>query len=518
MRVLGAVTGLIALATLLPLGFLAVRAFSDLTLTWEIIWRFRTLEIIGETLLLVVAVTALAAILGVALAWVTVRVKLPFGRAVSAALVLPLLFPSFVMAMVMIEIYGTGGVLEGWFNALFGVNQRFAIHGFGGALFVLVMLTYPYFYVTARATMLRLDYQLENVAQSAGHGVWGTFRRSVLPFLKSGLLFSGVLVALYTLSDFGVVALLRQTTFTTVIYQQLESSVNLSLTAGLSVLLTVLAATIAFAAGVFGDGRVQYRVSPAAARPPTLFGGRFAVWGGTIFCLFVILVALAAPFTVLIGWLVGNIDGASFMALTGSMLGTLAAFAAGTALTVVAAYPIAAYVATSNGFVARMLTALFQIGYGVPSIVIALAIVLVGIHLVPVLYQSLIGMAIAYAIVFLPVAIGFLVTAIRQTDPRFVEAARSLGSSRRRIFFNIRLPLLAQGFFGAIVMVGVLIMKELPIALLLSPIGFKTLATSIWSSAEESFFSQAALAAIFLVLISLPFVYLFVRRGRQHIV
>jgi len=45
-------------------------------------------------------------------------------------------------------------------------------------------------------------------------------------------------------------------------------------------------------------------------------------------------------------------------------------------------------------------------------------------------------------------------------------------------------------------------MKELPATLLLSPTGFETLATRIWSAATEGFFTRAAPPALLLLLIS----------------
>ena len=45
-------------------------------------------------------------------------------------------------------------------------------------------------------------------------------------------------------------------------------------------------------------------------------------------------------------------------------------------------------------------------------------------------------------------------------------------------------------------------MKELPATLLLGPIGFKTLATSVWGASEAAFFAKAALPALLLVLLS----------------
>jgi iron(III) transport system permease protein len=55
-------------------------------------------------------------------------------------------------------------------------------------------------------------------------------------------------------------------------------------------------------------------------------------------------------------------------------------------------------------------------------------------------------------------------------------------------------------------------MKELPATLILSPIGFQTLATSIWSAASEAFFAQAAAPALLLILTSsVPLAFLLLR-------
>jgi iron(III) transport system permease protein len=63
--------------------------------------------------------------------------------------------------------------------------------------------------------------------------------------------------------------------------------------------------------------------------------------------------------------------------------------------------------------------------------------------------------------------------------------------------------------------VFLLTMKELPATLILSPIGFETLASSIWGAASEAFFARAAAPALFLILASsLPLALLTVREQR----
>jgi iron(III) transport system permease protein len=46
------------------------------------------------------------------------------------------------------------------------------------------------------------------------------------------------------------------------------------------------------------------------------------------------------------------------------------------------------------------------------------------------------------------------------------------------------------------------VIKELPITLILSPTGFDTLATQIWSATAEAFYARAAAPALMLLVVS----------------
>jgi iron(III) transport system permease protein len=55
-------------------------------------------------------------------------------------------------------------------------------------------------------------------------------------------------------------------------------------------------------------------------------------------------------------------------------------------------------------------------------------------------------------------------------------------------------------------------MKELPATLILAPIGFKTLASGLWSAVSEAFFAKAAAPALLLILVSsLPMAILIIK-------
>jgi iron(III) transport system permease protein len=77
-----------------------------------------------------------------------------------------------------------------------------------------------------------------------------------------------------------------------------------------------------------------------------------------------------------------------------------------------------------------------------------------------------------------------------------------LGAARVRRFRTLEVPLMLPGLAAGAGLVLLSTMKELPATLLLAPIGFGTLATRVWSSAEEGFLAEAGLLGLVLVAVS----------------
>ena len=100
-----------------------------------------------------------------------------------------------------------------------------------------------------------------------------------------------------------------------------------------------------------------------------------------------------------------------------------------------------------------------------------------------------------------------------QISPRTVEAARSLGEPPLGVMRTITLPLLRPGLMAGAAIVFLSALKELPLTLLLAPVGFGTLATELWDAAREGFYAQAAMPAMLLLVVSFVSVGLLVRRG-----
>jgi iron(III) transport system permease protein len=184
-------------------------------------------------------------------------------------------------------------------------------------------------------------------------------------------------------------------------------------------------------------------------------------------------------------------------------------------VSIAAALPIAIMSVRYAGRVSGLLERVTYIGFALPGIVIALALVFFGAQYATPLYQTLVMLVFAYVVLFLPAALGAVRASLLQVSPRVEEAARSLGRSPLGAFTSVTLPAARPGIVAGASLVFLLTMKELPATLILSPTGFTTLSTSVWSFTSEAFFARAAMPALLLIILSgVPLALLMFRERR----
>lgn len=507
----------VAMLMLLPPIYLAIRAFGGDADLVELLATARTLAILGRTLLLIALVTALSVALAIPLAWLTERTDLPARGLLAVLTTLPLVIPSYVFALVVVVALGPRGMLQGWLEPL-GVDRLPEIFGLPGATVALVLLSYPYVLLPVRAALARMDPGLEEAARGLGRSGVAIFLTVTLPLLRPAIVAGALLVALYTLSDFGAVSLLRYQTFTWSIFIQYESAFDRTLAAGLSLVLVSLALGL-LAVEVFTRGSGAYhRAAPGAARRVTLTRlGRWR-WPAAAFVWSVVAVALAAPLAILAYWVVRGVTGSEPLDIlwsAGRNSLYVSGLAAGAAA--LAAVPVTMLSIRYPGLLGAAIERLTFVGFALPGIAVALAFVFFTSAYATPLYQSTLVLILAYLVLFLPAAVGATQASLRQVNPRLEEAARGLGSTPLQAFTSVTLPLLWRGVAAGAALVFLLAMKELPATLILSPIGFKTLATAIWSASEEAFFARAAAPALLLVLLaSVPLALMEMRRTRPQ--
>lgn len=506
----------VALVLALPLVYLVIRTVGAGDDAWALLFRWRTVMILLRTVALVVTVTAASVAIAVPVAWLTVRSNLPWPRFWSVVAALPLVIPSFVAGLVVQVALGPRGMLQQALEPIFGVTELPPIYGFPGAALTLTLLSYPYVLLPAQSSLRRQDPSFEDASRSLGHGRRATFRRITLPLLGPAVGAGSLLVALYTLTDFGAVSLLRYETFTWAIFVQFESAFNRGLAAALSLVLVGFAAVI-LAAEALARGRARFHgVGPGATGDPARVPlGRWMIpaFG---FMTALATLALVGPMGVLGYWVVrGVAAGETLVGVGDLVLNSLLVAALAAVAAAAASLPVAALVVRYPSRFAWAIERATYTGFALPGIVVAIALVFFAVNLARPLYQTLPLLILAYVVLFFPAMLAAVRSALAQVRPSLEDAARTLGRSPIATLLQVTLPLIWPGIAAGIGLVFLLTMKELPATLILGPIGFRTLATATWSAASEAFFARAAMSALVIVLVSgVPLLLLRLHMGR----
>jgi iron(III) transport system permease protein len=490
----------IALLALLPLAYLVIRAVGAEASAAAFLLRPRTAGIVLGTVGLAMLVGMGTIAIGVPIAWLTTRTDLPGRRLWAVLTAIPMAIPSYVVGFAFLAFFGPRGTLQGILAPL-GVDRLPSIGGLFGAALVLTLVSFPYVALATRAAILRTDPAVEESARLLGDRRMTVFRRVTLPVLVPAIAAGALLAVLYALSDFGAVSLLQFDSLSRAIYLQYGASFDRSLAAILALVLVVITFVL-----TWGETRLRTRAGAYASharRPPTVVAlGRWR-WPAIAFLTVVVGLALIVPVGTVAWWLVrGLAQGEPLrlvadVAVDSFVVGGISAVAA-VGLALVVALLSARYRSRVSSFVGSAVFA----GYALPGIVVALAMVFLATRTLPFAYQTLGLLVAVYAVRFMPQAVGGLRAGLGQAGRGIEEAGRTLGDGPVGAFARLTLPALRPAFVAGGALVFLTVIKELPLALLLAPIGFDTLATEIWDAASSGFYARAAGPAALLLAIS----------------
>ncbi len=519
---------LFACLVLLVPAYLLLRTGTAWREAIETIARPSTLKVIGNTALLAFSVPLGAAVLAVPLAWLTTRTNLPGRRGWSVLHALPLVIPSYVYAFLFLSFLSPKGFLQQFLGRLAGIERLPSVYGFGGAFVALTLISYPFIFLTVSAALRQMDMTLLEVAQTNGASKRQIGRYVLLPYLWPSIMAGALLVALYCLRDFGAVTLLQFSTFTRVIYNrylgfQLDEAATMA-----AVLVLMTAVVMLFESRLRHDKEEAPMEMSDHAHSKLVNLGRWR-WPALLFSGLVSFMSLIMPVALLGYWILRGVQqmsplgGASVMQQNSILLSelleparssfTLALVTA--VLAVLLALPIAILSVRHKGRLTGFLERLSYSSYALPGIVVALAFVFAGIHYARPLYQTIPLLLAAYMVLFVPLAIAAERSALSRIPRELEEVGYSLGGSRFDILRYVTLPLMRPGLIAGGALVFLTVMKELPAALLLSPLGYRTLPMLIWSNISEAFFVRAAMPTLLLLLLSsVPLAWVSLREDR----
>lgn len=482
----------------LPLYYLALRAFeADLQSVLDLLLRPRTATLLLNTAGLTAGVLVISTLIALPLAWLVSCTDLPGRRIINLLAVLPLAVPGYVMAYALIGLSGN----HGFMNQIFGFTVP-RPQGAWGAITALSLYCFPYLYLNLRAGFAGLDRSLEESARSLRYNRRQAFMAVTLPHLMPSMMAGWLVIGLYTIGDFGAVALMRFEAFSFVIYQQYSAAFDRVYAAWLALILIAIALVFVWLESRLREGRHYARTGSGITAPERIRLGRLARVLGWGFSGLVALASIGLPLAVLAFWLARAGFGSALPDLLPSFLQSLSAAVPAAVLAAAMALPVAILAVRYPSPLSTLINRLAFIGYAVPALAFALAFVFFALQGARSLYQTQFLLIMVYALAFLALALGPIRSALYHTRPSMEEASRALGHGPVSTFLNVTLPSIRPGVIGGMVLVFVITMKELPIAFLLAPTGFRPLAITMFSRTSEGMLLDAAPYATAIVIFS----------------
>ncbi|MGB4776890.1 ATP-binding cassette domain-containing protein [Microbacterium sp.] len=436
--------------------------------------RERTLVLTTTSLALSITVSIVCLALGVPAGWALARIRLPMAGLWPVLAALPLAIPSYLMAFA-------------WVSTWPGLS------GFWPLAAIMILACTPYVTLPVAAAFRLADRRPADAARTLGRSPLGAFRAATLPQIAPAALAGALLAALYTLSDFGSPSLLRVQTLTWAVYSAFEGGLNRTLAAATALVLVALSLTLVLIERTV-RGHARRGGHPAAAIAPAPRIAEPVTRSVTMSGLMVLAaVSLGIPAIALLRrGLESRPTELDWARLLESTWTTLTLSLGGALLAVAIGLPVATLAARYWSRLIAVLESVVYLGNGIPGLVVGLSLVFFTLNVLPDLYQSALALCLAYAVIFLPKAVGSARSAIEQVPASLEDISHNLGRSTATTWATVTARLSAPGIATGGFLVAVTAMKELPATLMLLPIGANTLATELWRHTTMTAYAAAA--------------------------
>ena len=558
-------TVIIAIAMALPLFAILSGSFSDTREVWQHLIQTVLGEYIGNSLMLMLGVGLGVAIVGTGTAWLVTMCEFPGRGLFQWALLLPLSAPSYLLAYTYTDLLDFSGPVQSSLRSFFqwktAQDYWFPnLRSVPGAIFMFVLVLYPYVYLLARSAFLNQSTVTLEASRSLGCTPWQGFTKVALPLARPAIAAGISLALMETLNDYGTVEYFSVPTFTIGIFRTWFGQGERLAASQLALLLLTFIAILVILERQSRDRQRYYQNSQRAAIASRYSLSIWKSFGALLACALPIVLGFAVPVSVLVSLLptpskAGNSSGTSpsgdgdygiartgdFMANSGAAnsgdafwsyaynslsLATVAAIVA-VVLAIVLAYSNRLQPTRLNRWAMQAAT----LGYAIPGAVIAVGTMAplgafdnalddwmrstFNISTGLLLSGTMTALIFAYTVRFLAVGYGAIESSLGNIKPSLDDASRSLGLNPVRTLQKIHLPLIRSGLISAVILVFVDVMKELPVTLIMRPLNYDTLAVRVYNLASDERLDAAAFPALAIIAVGLlPVILLSVQMGR----
>ena len=485
---------------------------------WQALWA---------SLWISLASVALAAAIGIPLAFLFEWLEFPGRKTLGSLIALPAVLPPFVGVIAFLFLYGESGFVARAVQRLLGLTTPpWRLQGAGAILLVHAYSMYVYFYLFTRAGLAKLDASMLEAAQALGAGPWATLRRVILPLLRPSLAGAALLVFMTALGSFSAPYVFGggfRVMTTQIVASKLNGELALATveTVALALVAIVALGLIRRTEGsdvlvALGKGTAPRRRE--LRRPATRALATVAGWLFAIVLLLphltLILVSLVPYGTWTTEALPPQVSLVNYQRLLAEperltpLLNSLWMAAASTAVAIAVALAAGALVRRRLPWRWRSpIETLIALPWALPGTVFAIALAATfGVHQPLALRWVLVGtvvlLPLAYLVRNLPLTGRAILAGFRQIDPALEEAAASLGAGRWAAFRRVTLPLLKPALMAGGSLAFVAALGDFVTSIVLYTYDNRPISIEIMSSLRVNEIGVAAAFGVILMLVS----------------
>jgi iron(III) transport system permease protein len=520
-RLLGGVAlALVALVTVTPALIVVLGAIDGN------VWRETFIEnpinrsAIGYSLLLALR-APVAAVVGLLIAWLLIRVRVPGGRFIEFAMwvtfFLPVLPVTLSWILLLHPRYGLINSALTWLP--FVHAPAFDIYSIGGILWVhLVASSVPVMVVVLGPAIRQLDVSFEEVARVCGSGAFAVFRNITLPILAPAVL-TGMLAGLIkSLEAFEVEQLLGRPAgifvYSTRIYDLASwEPPNFKGAMALStfMLIVLLLVTLTYQRVSRGTGYATVLGRGASLRRLGIGRARWVV-AAALFLLVAIsllgplLMLVCGSFMKLFGFF--NIPAPYTTDHWGEVLGdpiflhalwNSLALSVGAGLGGVLVYAVVAYLLVRSSLPGRLIVdVLTWLPWSIPGILLGMSMLwlLLASPILSFLYGSLASLVVIMIIAQMPIGVHMIKTSISQIGIELEHSSRVCGAGPMRTFFSIVLPLIGPMLVSIFVIIFISALRDISTIIFLASAKTQTLSLLMMQFATSSNLEASAVIGV----------------------
>ncbi len=438
------------------------------------------------------------------------------------------MLPPLIGAMAWTQLLAprAGYVNQLWMSLTGTRTPLFNIYSFGGMVLVMGFYTFPFVFLAVRGALERMNPSLEEAARICGAGSSRVARDVTIPLVVPSVAAGMMLAFLYTVSNFGVPALLgmraRIYVLTTRIYAYILQGdmAGIQLATALSVVLVGMAVVVLLLnRWILRRQHGAAIISGKSVRPTRVELGRWRYPLAAFVHLFMALTTMAPIVALFLtsflkAWGLPlrpeNFTFRNYQYILFEFPFTRTAIVNSLFLAVVSATGAVllgaalAYIVVKTRVRGRhTVDALVTFPNAIPGTVVALGMILAWSGRYGVNLYNIFGILIvAYLAYYTFYAYRNIAASLVQVHPSMEEAARVSGAGTFRSLRDVVLPLIRPGMIAGWMLVFAPTLRELTISILLYGPYTQTIGVALFDLQDAGYFHIAsALAAVLVVVI-----------------